>query len=50
MKSPRAGKVTVHCWEAYTDEEGRSYTCLLDDSHEGDHAFTPDDEIEVEFA
>lgn len=35
--------------ETYSDEF-RDGTCMLPEGHEGEHVFTPDDEIEVEFS
>ena len=50
----------VHCWESWDEETGefdnvgyqltRGHTCLLLDGHQGDHEFTPDSEIVVQFA
>lgn len=44
----------TRCWaDSWNDElygpEPRS-SCLLDDGHEGDHEWTPDSEIILEFA
>lgn len=39
-----------HCWKGFTDEDGESYTCLLDCGHEGNHQPTPDSEIKIQFA
>lgn len=36
----------VHCWEGSVEGEG---TCMLPDGHDGDHLFTPDDEILICF-
>ncbi len=48
----------LHCWEdgprTYIDDTwdecGTGSTCLLPDGHDGDHEFTPDDQITVSFA
>lgn len=40
----------VHCWEDWQDEDtGQSYTCLLEDGHDGEHEWTPDGEIRIKF-
>ena len=42
---------SVHCWEDYLDyDTGESFTCLLEDEHEGDHVWTDDNKIQVTFA
>lgn len=39
----------VHCWEDARLPDDSGSTCLLLDGHEGPHAFTPDDEITLQF-
>ena len=40
----------IHCWEDYQNyDDGKSYTCLLEDGHDGDHEWTLDEEITMEF-
>lgn len=41
----------VSCWEEgpYYFDRGCGSTCLLPDGHDGDHEFTPDDEIAIVF-
>ena len=42
--------VETHCWEDYLNyDNGKSYTCLLEDGHDGDHEWTDDNEISMEF-
>ena len=42
--------MSVHCWEDWQDQDsGESYTCLLEDQHDGDHEWTNDKEIKVKF-
>jgi hypothetical protein len=42
--------LSVHCWEDYQDyDTGESYTCLLEDDHDGEHEWTNDKEITVNF-
>lgn len=40
----------THCWKGFTDEDGETYTCILESGHEGNHSPTLDSEIQVEFA
>ncbi len=52
--------MTLHCWEdgprrLVLDETGYPVsevgsTCMLEAGHDGDHDWTPDDEIGVSFA
>jgi len=40
-----------HCWEDYQDyDTGESFTCLLEDEHDGDHVWTNDKDIQVGFS
>ena len=42
--------MSVHCWEDYQDQDtGESFTCLLEDEHDGDHEWTNDKDITVKF-
>lgn len=43
-----SGRV-VHCWEDGTDYGRPSTTCFLLDGHDGDHDWTPDDQIVIDF-
>lgn len=43
--------MTAHCWESGPETaDGMSTTCMLDDGHEGEHQWTPDDQIRIAFA
>jgi hypothetical protein len=37
------------CWKARTDEHGVPYTCTLEDGHDTDCAWTPDEDINMSF-
>lgn len=42
---------SVHCWNDYQDyDTGESYTCLLEDEHDGDCQWTNDKDIKVKFS
>jgi hypothetical protein len=40
----------LHCWAHHEDEQQETFTCLLWDGHAGEHEWTPDAAIEIEFA
>ena len=42
-------KREAHCWSSATDDEGRGYTCMLIDGHDGPHEFYANSEIKVQF-
>jgi len=40
----------IHCWEDRQDfDREKSYSCLLEHDHDGDHEWTDDEEITMEF-
>lgn len=54
LKSNEPKKLDVrpsaHCWADYQNyDTGESFTCLLEDEHEGDHVWTNDEKITVRF-
>ena len=41
----------VHCWEdGPRTEDDCSTTCMLPDGHPGEHEWTPDDQITIQFS
>ena len=47
----RKVRPSQHCFEDYYNQDtGESFTCLLENEHEGNHEWTNDNEIVVEFS